>query len=516
MKYADIASMIREIAPVIREYTAAALAPIAEKVDALALRLDDMPVPKNGEDADEDAIAARLRSEFDGDIKQLRGAVSHEIGTLHERLTAVAGELPEMIAQAVAEIPKPKDGNDADESAIAALVRDEIGKDMAEIRDALGELQAMPRSDEFDIEAVVSQVLALVPKPKDGDPGKSISIDEILPHIDERVRAAVAALPNAKDGVGLAGAVIDRDGELVITLSDGRHQKLGPVVGTSVDERVIMQRLCAEVSDRIEALKAEVSAAQARAEAVQMPDVAGMIADAIRALPVALTRADVAGMIEAVQSKTPTLDAAAVDSAITRQVAKAVEELPKPRDGASVTVDDVRPLIEAEVAAAVARIPKPRDGIDGRGLASMLIDRDGELVASMTDGRTEKLGRVVGRNGIDADMAALERHIADSLAALPRPKDGIDGVGFDDLDLEETDDGLFLKFERGERTKRYRLPAVIDRGVYRQGTSYGKGSGVTWGGCFWIAQKDTGEKPGNGEAWRLAVKKGRDGKDART
>jgi len=515
MNYADITSMIREIAPVIREYTAASLAPVVDRIDALARRLDDMPPPKDGKDADEDAITARLRGELSEDIKQLRGAVSHEIQTVYERLSAVAGELPEMIDQAVAAMPKPKDGNAAGEAAIAALVRDEIGKDMAEIRDALAGLQATARSAEPDTEAIVSQVMALIPKPKDGEPGQSVSVDDLLPHIEERVRAAVAELPVAKDGVGLAGALIDRDGELVITLSDGRQQKLGPVVGTSVDERVIVQRLCGEVADRIEELKVQVAEAKSQAEAVQVQDVAGIIADSIKALPSTMSRGDVAAMIEEAVQGLSTWDAATVDAEIARHVAKAFDQLPKPRDGASVTVDDVRPLIDEQVSKAVAELPQPRDGVDGRGLASMLIDRDGGLVATMTDGRTENLGRVVGRDGEDADMATIERRIAECVKALPQPKDGIDGVGFDDLDLEEADDGVFIKFARGERTKRYRLPVVVDRGVYRQGASYGKGNGVTWGGCFWIARVDTSDKPGATDAWRLAVKKGRDGKDAR-
>jgi hypothetical protein len=45
---------------------------------------------------------------------------------------------------------------------------------------------------------------------------------------------------------------------------------------------------------------------------------------------------------------------------------------------------------------------------------------------------------------------------------------------------------------------------------------YRKGDGVTWGGSFWIAQKDAPEgRPGLSDDWRLAVKKGRDGRDGR-
>ena len=36
---------------------------------------------------------------------------------------------------------------------------------------------------------------------------------------------------------------------------------------------------------------------------------------------------------------------------------------------------------------------------------------------------------------------------------------------------------------------------------------------MTWGGSLWTAQDDTAEKPDGSKTWRLAVKKGRDGKD---
>jgi collagen type III alpha len=93
-------------------------------------------------------------------------------------------------------------------------------------------------------------------------------------------------------------------------------------------------------------------------------------------------------------------------------------------------------------------------------------------------------------------------------------KDGRDGLGFDDIDLHETEEGVFLRFACGDQTKAFRLPIVVDRGVWREG-QYRKGDGVTWAGSFWIAQEDTTEKPDTGKGWRLAVKKGRDGKDGK-
>src|SRR5690606_33983793 len=43
-----------------------------------------------------------------------------------------------------------------------------------------------------------------------------------------------------------------------------------------------------------------------------------------------------------------------------------------------------------------------RDGRDGIGLADALIDKDGALVLTMTDGRTKNLGVVIGRDGENA------------------------------------------------------------------------------------------------------------------
>ncbi len=54
----------------------------------------------------------------------------------------------------------------------------------------------------------------------------------------------------------------------------------------------------------------------------------------------------------------------------------------------------------------------------------------------------------------------------------------------------------------------------VDRGVWKEG-AYTKGDGVSLGGEFWIARRDTKLRPvyGPNSDWRLAVKKGRDGKD---
>jgi hypothetical protein len=88
-------------------------------------------------------------------------------------------------------------------------------------------------------------------------------------------------------------------------------------------------------------------------------------------------------------------------------------------------------------------------------------------------------------------------------------------IGLADIDLRVSEEGAFLVVSGGEERKEFRLPIVIDRGVFKNGVEYHQGDGVTWGGSFWIAQRDTKSKPDSGDgAWRLSVKKGRDAKDS--
>lgn len=95
-------------------------------------------------------------------------------------------------------------------------------------------------------------------------------------------------------------------------------------------------------------------------------------------------------------------------------------------------------------------------------------------------------------------------------------KDGRDGLGFDDIQmLHDGERSFTVRFARGEQVKEFAftIPTVLDRGVYKAGDEYERGDAVTWAGSLWIAQNETKEKPGEGGGWRLAVKKGRDGKD---
>jgi hypothetical protein len=189
-----------------------------------------------------------------------------------------------------------------------------------------------------------------------------------------------------------------------------------------------------------------------------------------------------------------------------------------PRDVARLLLDseDLESLVELRVKEEVAKIPPPKDGKDGApgekgdpgpqgpkgdpgqdgaGIQDLLIDRDGNLVATMTDGRTKSLGIVIGKDGAPG-------------------RDGKDGADFSDVTFEyDGERTLTIRGKGGEITKR--LPIPIDRGYWKKGV-YEKGDIVTEGGTAYIALKDTSEKPDLSSAdWRILARKGRDGKDGR-
>lgn len=106
--------------------------------------------------------------------------------------------------------------------------------------------------------------------------------------------------------------------------------------------------------------------------------------------------------------------------------------------------------------------------------------------------------------------------VEEFLKSIPKPKDGADGLGFDDMEVvHDGERSVTLRFVRGDVVKEFSftIPSLIERGIFKAGDEYERGDGVTYNGSFWIAQCDTKEKPGDGKTWRLSVKRGTNGKD---
>lgn len=205
------------------------------------------------------------------------------------------------------------------------------------------------------------------------------------------------------------------------------------------------------------------------------------------------------------------------------------------RDGADGKDADptlIMTVVEEAVARAVAALPAPekgekgeagergekgadgqdgRDGKDGVGLAGMMIDRGGEAIATLTDGKMIKLGPVVGRDGRDGERGADGR-------------DGRDGKDLDDVKIVQDGAKLELSFQIGEKRSIYEVelpagPAGENgkdaysgeaRGLHDPTASYRKMDVVSFNGCEWRAkQDDPGEIPGPG--WMLSASKGKRG-----
>ncbi len=179
-------------------------------------------------------------------------------------------------------------------------------------------------------------------------------------------------------------------------------------------------------------------------------------------------------------------------------------------DGKSIDESQVKNWITDVVGIAVAQIeiPQPKDGADGK---SFTMDDAVPVIESILESNISKWALDFERRAQDLLQKCADR--------IPIPKNGVDGkdgFGFDDLSLEDDGAGnLKFIFLRGDQKKEFavRVPVFIDRGVFKEGTSdYLKGNGVTWGGSFYIAQKDNpvGKPCDTSEDWRQAVKKGRD------
>lgn len=236
--------------------------------------------------------------------------------------------------------------------------------------------------------------------------------------------------------------------------------------------------------ERVGALETEKAALVARCEALEArpaPEKGEKGEDGVSPAPEAIAEAF----------------APLAEQIIVEVVAKAVAELPPAERGPAGE--------KGERGEAGHDGRDGTDGADGRGVKELLIDRDGNLVATMDDGEMKALGPVVGKDGTNGVDGAPGN-------------DGRDGFSLNDFDVERGSDGrsYILKFE-GEGTRHeYELtfPVPVYCGVFKEGEDYVPGDLVTWGGSLWHCDLETKDKPGT-ESWTLAVKKGRDGKDAK-
>jgi len=113
-----------------------------------------------------------------------------------------------------------------------------------------------------------------------------------------------------------------------------------------------------------------------------------------------------------------------------------------------------------------------------------------------------------GRDGRDAaDLTLLFKHIDEQIAVVVADQ-------FKGASITSSDSGRTLLAALGDKIHEIKTAVPLDRGVWKDGTTYAAGDSVSHGNSLFIAQIQTITKPPSDD-WRLAVRAGRDGKDYR-
>ena len=173
--------------------------------------------------------------------------------------------------------------------------------------------------------------------------------------------------------------------------------------------------------------------------------------------------------------------------------------------------DAVALALEGIVSPVLARLAAVEATLVGdRSLAGRLAG-DVATLRQLTAAWGERLAVVETRGPVPGPPGVDGKDGADGT-------NGLDGLGFDDLSVTFDDDRtIVLSLERGDQVKAFPivLPFLRYQGYFNDGAAYTVGDVVTWAGSLWHCKDATSSRPGDGvPAWRLMVKKGRDGRDA--
>lgn len=167
------------------------------------------------------------------------------------------------------------------------------------------------------------------------------------------------------------------------------------------------------------------------------------------------------------------------------------------KDADPVSTEQISKQVETYLAA---NPPEPgKDGADGVGVAGAVIDREGSLILTLTNGEAKSLGTIVGRDGTNGT-------------------NGKDGLSFESATGEfDAERGFVIRLANAEKAAEFVLPYMRHGGFWSEGKAASAGESMTHDGALWIAKRETKAKPcaENGEDWILAARKGRDGRDGR-
>ncbi len=294
---------------------------------------------------------------------------------------------------------------------------------------------------------------------------------------------------------------------------EAQAKALAPVLRGFVDKAVasLREALVKDIDQRDEGLRKEFGESIGKIPVLDPKEIA---AEASRLIPVPENGKDA--------------DPEMVRHAVAEEVAK----LPTPKDGVSVTLEDVRPMIADAVQLAVEALPPAEPGVSvtAEDLRPVIAEEVAKALEAITVPKDGEPGKDALQLEILPEIAAEKSYsrgtYAKHLGGLWRSFERTHGMkgweciveGLSSAAVEQSGERGFelsLVLSSGnEVRKRLDLPVMIYRGVFAPG-DYAPGDTVTWGGSLWHCDSATSDKPGElgSKGWRLAVKRGRDGKD---
>ncbi|MBF8642262.1 MULTISPECIES: phage portal protein [Pseudomonas] len=176
------------------------------------------------------------------------------------------------------------------------------------------------------------------------------------------------------------------------------------------------------------------------------------------------------------------------------------------KDGQSVPIEEVERMVQEAVAKAMQSIELPKDGKDGEPGRDAV---DIEILPAIDESKSYARGTYATHKG--GLWRSYERTVG-----LKGWECIVEGIA--DLRIEQDGDRGFKAIAElssgAAQEKALSIPAMVYRGIFKAG-EFQPGDTVTWGGSLWHCDEPTSDKPGEpgSKGWRLAVKRGRDGKD---
>lgn len=477
---------------------------------------------------------------------------------------------------------------------------------MESLRRQAGEMAARALVAEQELRDAVQQRLAEV---RNGD---SVTVDDVRPLIEERIARGLAETPPVVDPHSISAAVVDEVSRqlprIAVLAAEMIPERELPDIGALVAEQV--ERREEDIAKRAAAMVpvTEVpnvaSAAEAAAEAAvqrqlpeiarqasawvlvpELPDVGALVDNAVAAafstvpmprngrdadpeIIAAMVRAHVDEAIDAMPPP-PTQEEqrSQIESVVMELVALALGELPEPKNGESVTVDDFKPVIESEIARQLTENPVPLDDVAVSRIVAMRFDAElasrlpeiarqaatfvegpqvPDVAAAVAAELSRRQDEIVAQAALLTlrqipeqpelpDIPAMvEKTVDAAIARIPPPKDGDPGPTGSLPKVEEWQDRVHYQSEvvtlggslfQALRDTGYAPPhndwlcivaaresrALRIRGTYSTDTDYEKLDVVMVNNSSFVAKRDN---PGlcPGDDWQLLAGAGKPGK----